>query len=249
MKNIEIRGETRYFDTINATLSFYIVADTAQNIIEIFGCSFESSDLKILNDFIAHHKKHTNKVITLRFKQYEDPTFSSMSPYFFSRQDFPVLDINIQWIKKIFIKESDFYKTNRHSNLGKTLSNLKEFSFMIERTNWEPEFIADFEKGEIKITGRSTSYFPYETFYPLAIWIEDYITKGKNIKEVIFELEYFNTASSKAIMELLKILKKHIDSIDQITWYHLDDEDMEEAGNEYYNIVGLHNKMRVLEKK
>ena len=51
-----------------------------------------------------------------------------------------------------------------------------------------------------------------------------------------FKLEYFNTASSKLILDILSKLEE-IDGT-SVTWFfHEDDEDMEEAGEEFSDLV------------
>ena len=63
---------------------------------------------------------------------------------------------------------------------------------------------------------------------------------------VDMKLEYFNTSSSKCILDLFKRLEK-INAPDNsvlINWYYeTDDEDMEEAGEDYAAIVGLDFKI------
>jgi hypothetical protein len=53
-----------------------------------------------------------------------------------------------------------------------------------------------------------------------------------------FKLEYFNTASSKLILDVLSALEE-IEGV-TIDWYfHEDDEDMEEAGEEFSELVEI----------
>jgi hypothetical protein len=61
-------------------------------------------------------------------------------------------------------------------------------------------------------------------------------------KKVVFEfkLEYFNTASSKLLLDILmKLEEMHEEDKEVLVkWYFPDDdEDMEEAGEEYADIV------------
>ena len=60
--------------------------------------------------------------------------------------------------------------------------------------------------------------------------------------EFEFKLEYFNTASSKLILDVLTKLEDVKNSGKAITvlWYFYDDdEDMEEAGEEFSELVDL----------
>ncbi|HSA04828.1 MAG TPA: DUF1987 domain-containing protein, partial [Tenuifilaceae bacterium] len=63
---------------------------------------------------------------------------------------------------------------------------------------------------------------------------------------VNIRLEYFNTASSKCILDVFKkleVLKKNSNDI-VINWYYEeDDEDMLEAGEDYESIIKVPFKM------
>ena len=69
-------------------------------------------------------------------------------------------------------------------------------------------------------------------------WLKEY--RKDPLPETIFafKLEYFNTASSKLILDLLTVLED-IEGA-KIHWYfYEDDEDMEEAGEEFSELVDL----------
>jgi len=55
-------------------------------------------------------------------------------------------------------------------------------------------------------------------------------------------MEYFNTASSKMLLEIFELFKNLHDSGNKVTvdWYYQeDDEDMQDAGEDYADIVEL----------
>ncbi len=54
----------------------------------------------------------------------------------------------------------------------------------------------------------------------------------------MFKLEYFNTASSKLILDVLSNLED-IEGMTIVWYYHEDDEDMQEAGEEFSELVEL----------
>jgi hypothetical protein len=77
-------------------------------------------------------------------------------------------------------------------------------------------------------------------------WLEEY-AKGPLEKTIVnVQLEYFNTSSSKCILDVFKKLEaiskaKH-DVV--INWYYEeDDEDMLEAGEDYESIIRVPFKM------
>ena len=73
-------------------------------------------------------------------------------------------------------------------------------------------------------------------------WIDSYGKEPKGETVVDVKLEYFNTSSSKCILDLFKKLEGISGSKTAVTvnWYfEEDDEDMEEAGQDYQAIIGL----------
>ncbi|MFO8066829.1 MAG: DUF1987 domain-containing protein [Bacteroidales bacterium] len=112
----------------------------------------------------------------------------------------------------------------------------------IKGTDDTPNVILDAENNIIEFSGRSLPEDVVTFYAPVIQWIEEY-AKNPNAKtNVIFRLEYFNTASSKI---LLDILLKFEDIMNEgheivIQWYYQeDDEDMQEAGEEYSEIVDI----------
>jgi hypothetical protein len=71
------------------------------------------------------------------------------------------------------------------------------------------------------------------------------------VTEVDVKLEYFNTSSSKCILDLFKQLEKlnQQNTEVKINWYYEeDDEDMAEAGEDYDAIIDLPFKMIEVEE-
>ena len=92
------------------------------------------------------------------------------------------------------------------------------------------------------VSGRSSPEDASNFYLPILTWLEEYL-KNPN-KKTIFELKlpYYNTSSSKLILTILTNLEKfYEDGIDiLIKWYFPeDDEDIEEAGEEYADIVDI----------
>ncbi len=117
----------------------------------------------------------------------------------------------------------------------------------IEGTAKTP-FVSFETTGTLEMRGRSIPENSIEFFQPLIDWV-DHFSKEKPAKvHLDMKLEYFNTSSSKCILDLFKRLEK-IESSDakvEINWYfEEDDEDMQEAGEDYAAIVNL--KFNILE--
>ena len=71
-------------------------------------------------------------------------------------------------------------------------------------------------------------------------------TNPKKLTRVNIHLEYFNTSSSKCILDIFKKLEsiKNAGNEVNINWYYEeDDEDMLEAGEDYQAIINVPFKM------
>lgn len=98
------------------------------------------------------------------------------------------------------------------------------------------------ETGVVELKGRSIPENSIEFYQPLNEWIDAYGKTPKAETTVDIKLEYFNTSSSKCILDLFKKLEAlngNGTSV-KVNWYfEEDDEDMEEAGEDYQAIIGL----------
>jgi hypothetical protein len=112
----------------------------------------------------------------------------------------------------------------------------------IQGTSETPGITLDKNKGEIKFSGRSMPEDAKSFYQPLKQWILNYSKDPQPGTHVIFAYEYFNTASSKMIMELVECVKAIMekDPDMRVEWHYLeDDDDMLEAGEDYSDITGL----------
>ena len=103
--------------------------------------------------------------------------------------------------------------------------------------------------GELLIKGRSIPENSIEFYKPLIDWIAAYSDNPKENTLVNIQLEYFNTSSSKCIIDVFKKLESIIDSTVSVKWYYEeDDEDMLEAGEDYEAIIDLPFEMIEVEE-
>ena len=116
----------------------------------------------------------------------------------------------------------------------------------IEGAPKTPTVRFDGAKGIIEIKGRSIPENSIEFYKPLVDWLEAYAKEAKPQTQVNIQLEYFNTSSSKCILDVFKKLET-IHKANQgvaINWfYDEDDEDMLEAGQDYESIIRIPFKM------
>lgn len=106
----------------------------------------------------------------------------------------------------------------------------------LEGTKRTPSIELDYEKGLIKITGRSIPENTWKFYKPYIEWIKEYTTKTPNESTKVFiKLEYCNSSSSKYILEILQIVDDLASTQHPVffEWHHADnDEDMEEIGQD-----------------
>ena len=108
----------------------------------------------------------------------------------------------------------------------------------LEGTEDTPKIILDKKNGIFEISGRSLPEDSAEFFRPVLEWIEQYGGSPNATTEFVFKLEYFNTASSKLILDVLSALED-IKNMKILWYFHEDDEDMEEAGQEFSELVEI----------
>ena len=121
----------------------------------------------------------------------------------------------------------------------------------IEGTEKTPTVQFDSATGRLQIKGRSIPENSIEFYKPLIEWIDSYAKLPKAATEVNIQLEYFNTSSSKCILDVFKKLEAIRASGNDvgINWhYEEDDEDMLEAGEDYQAIINIPFKMIEVEE-
>ncbi|MEX2596062.1 MAG: DUF1987 domain-containing protein, partial [Salibacteraceae bacterium] len=109
----------------------------------------------------------------------------------------------------------------------------------IEGTPKTPTVNFDAESGVLEIKGRSIPENAVEFYKPLVDWIGNYGASSKTETKVNVQLEYFNTSSSKCILDVFKKLESINNNTSIIINWHYeeDDEDMLEAGEDYQAII------------
>lgn len=94
--------------------------------------------------------------------------------------------------------------------------------------------------GILELKGRSIPENSLEFYHPVYDWLDKYMKEPHEKTVVHLRFDYFNTSSSKCILDILK----RIDRINAaghdvfIKWYHdSNDEDMMEAGEDYSDLL------------
>lgn len=113
-------------------------------------------------------------------------------------------------------------------------------ALVINETNLTPGISFESESGKLEIRGKSIPENSLEFYQPLYEWLDEYIEAPNDKTIVSVRLDYFNTSSSKCILDILKRVDKLEDKgFDVlIKWYYdEEDEDMMEAGEDYSDLL------------
>jgi hypothetical protein len=108
----------------------------------------------------------------------------------------------------------------------------------IEGTDETPRIMLDSRNGVFEISGRSLPEDAAEFYQPIFDWLRKYLEHPNQETNFVFKLDYFNTASSKFIQDILAFLESGKGV--RITWcFQEDDEDLEESGRNFSELVEL----------
>ncbi len=112
-------------------------------------------------------------------------------------------------------------------------------ALLIHETEDTPKVHLDKNSNIFEISGLSLPEDAIEFYRPVIRWLEEYANAPNATTHFNLKLEYFNTASSKQIIQLLLFLEKlNTKSPVKIFWHYKDiDEDMHDLGEEYSDII------------
>jgi hypothetical protein len=105
----------------------------------------------------------------------------------------------------------------------------------IKKTKVSPEVNLNPENGVAEIVGESYPENSVSFYKPVMDWLDQAI-EGKMPLEMVFKLDYFNTSSSKCIIDILNKLEKYYSAGGkvEVKWHYAkDDDDMLEAGEDF----------------
>lgn len=123
---------------------------------------------------------------------------------------------------------------------------------LIEPIEFTPRVVFDVEKNHFEISGKSRPEDVSGFYEPIMNWLEEFtkeIFANPNLNyaednplSFHFKFEYFNSASSKMIFDILKKIRIiHNKGIPvKINWYYfIDDEDILDSGEELSKLVKI----------
>ncbi|MBE9468534.1 MAG: DUF1987 domain-containing protein [Bacteroidetes bacterium] len=106
--------------------------------------------------------------------------------------------------------------------------------------NSTPTINFDYDKGLVEISGRSIPENALKFYIPLIQWVSDYRENPKPKTTINFTIEYFNTSSSKSILQILKVLEQiYEDGYNIVLNWIYKDDDIMEIGEDYQMLIHL----------
>lgn len=119
-------------------------------------------------------------------------------------------------------------------------------SLHLESSEDTPQVDFDTSTGVFKITGRALPEDAHEFFSPIEKWMAAYIKEPLENTKVEMRIDYFNSASTRYIFNILMSFEDIVDAgkdVEVLWFYKTDDEMIEAKGEELESILELPFKM------
>lgn len=115
-------------------------------------------------------------------------------------------------------------------------------NLVVESTKVTPGVKFDAETGVLEIAGDSYPEHSLQFYQPVFKWLDEFLSGTKKPIVFHFKLSYFNTSSSKCVLNILEKLEEahRTGRSVQLNWhYREDDEDIKESGEEFADDLSL----------
>ncbi len=108
----------------------------------------------------------------------------------------------------------------------------------LEKAIKTPLISFDYDKGVLLMEGVSVPENTVDFYNPIVFWLREYVQNPKEHTTFDLKLEYFNTSTSVVLLNMFRALSELGEDKLTINWhYEEDDVEMEEAGQDYSNMV------------
>jgi len=115
-------------------------------------------------------------------------------------------------------------------------------NFYLEGSDKTPAITLNAESGEMIFSGKSIPENSANLYEPVMEWIDGYIQTPAENTTFVVKLEYFNTSSSKYLLEIFRRFEELFKTGRKVAvqWYYeLEDEDMQESGDDFRDILRI----------
>ncbi|MDY0201268.1 MAG: DUF1987 domain-containing protein [Bacteroidales bacterium] len=116
----------------------------------------------------------------------------------------------------------------------------------IPDTPTSPEIILDKEQNRLEFYGKSLPEDSNEFYSPIISWLKEYVVSPNRETVVLFKLDYFNSSTSKKLLDIFYVLNEihRQKKVILIHWYYRsDDDDMRESGETFSELVPIPFKL------
>jgi len=111
---------------------------------------------------------------------------------------------------------------------------------LLDETQDTPRIILDEKQEQYWFSGTSIPKNRKKFYEPVIQWVTEYIKQPNKETVVNFKMKYFNTSSTKSLLDIMDLFKEIARQGKPliINWYfHHDDDDMYEAGVGFSKMV------------
>lgn len=122
-------------------------------------------------------------------------------------------------------------------------------NIFIEGTDRTPEVDFNFSEGVLSLTGRSITENPIGFYDKIENAIVEYLRNPRPATLVKITLEYFNTSTSKCLVDLFKLFEVLKGSKNEVLvewFYEKDDEEIKDSGEDYKDIVDVPFEIKLI---
>jgi hypothetical protein len=118
--------------------------------------------------------------------------------------------------------------------------------YFVEATKMTPQIELDPDKKVYSLTGNSRPENPMQFYKQMFDWLNSYFESATEKMTFEVRMDYFNTSTSKILLDLFELFEKYAESKDiHVIWYYQsDDEEMQEAGEELLDLVELSHEIK-----
>lgn len=109
-----------------------------------------------------------------------------------------------------------------------------------EATHSHPGISLDSTTGIMELYGRSIPENAIAVYRPVMEWLDNYLVQPRKKTILNFKIEFFNTSSSKFILQILKKLEEIYNQgfEVEVNWFY-NDEDILDLANDYAELVNM----------
>ena len=239
LQNVVKHADNYKYKDIEGKHAIFFISENENQI------TFTSGNY-IKNERIKKFKNSLEKINTLekdKLNDFYNQTLFSFEDNSDSHTGLGLIDIKMK-CKNAF--EYDFYKIDDNFSffsLKIYITKMKTsiVPLILKAGDDSPEIILDAEKNIFSFSGRSIPENAVTFFKPVLEWMTDYSTKPNKTTDIVFNFEYFNTASAKQIAKLMVLFEKlSAKHKVLIKWkYQKEDIEMKNDGLRYQQLTDI----------